>query len=162
MRNDSEFEELSRVVPLVHAVTSRIAITNITSSNNPEVLRAEGFTPESILCLSPESQKRFGSDGREMVALVDGANDDTTFARAVNTLQRMLEMHPRVLVHCHAGRSRSVAVVAAYMTHHTGISPEAALAYCISRRPCASVMPGLVHNLRVFAASSENQAYRDS
>jgi protein-tyrosine phosphatase len=56
------------------------------------------------------------SDGYRVVdaPLVDGPqNDPEAFAAAVETLIALLDRGERVLVHCSAGASRSVAVAAA-------------------------------------------------
>lgn len=145
-----ETEVIAKVVPCIHNITDRIAITNSPTANNPEALRRAGFSPEAILCLDAHSQARYGTDGRTVVKLVDGANDTVVFARAATTLETLLQKHGRVLVHCHAGRSRSIAVVAAHLCTTMGLSVAAALALVSARRPCASVMPGLIANLHTF------------
>lgn len=67
---------------------------------------------------------------RHKVGLYDGPGNDTmTFAAAIILLESLVKQNKRVLVHCHAGMSRSVMVVAAWLTYK-GIHPtlEAALA----------------------------------
>lgn len=50
------------------------------------------------------------------VGLVDGNGNNPIIAlAAVMTLQGLLQAGERVLIHCHEGKSRSVAVTAAYL-----------------------------------------------
>lgn len=53
-----------------------------------------------------------------------------------------------VLVHCFAGRSRSVAVVVAYLVAHGGLSLDAALAKVVAVRPHAAPNDGFMAALR--------------
>jgi protein-tyrosine phosphatase len=67
--------------------------------------------------------------------LQDGPGDDAPrFARAVELLACLVEEAAPVFVHCRAGRSRSAAVVAAFLMQSRGLSAEDALALVNSRR----------------------------
>ncbi len=60
---------------------------------------------------------------RHKIGLVDGrGNDPLTMAAALLLLHSLVNNGKKVLVHCHAGQSRSVMVVAMYCDL-TGISP---------------------------------------
>lgn len=55
----------------------------------------------------------------EFVELIDGAeNPPEIFLRAVRLLKELARNHSPVLVHCHAGQSRSAAVVFKYFMKH--------------------------------------------
>jgi hypothetical protein len=56
-----------------------------------------------------------------------------------------------VLVHCAEGRSRSAAVVAAYLIARKGMSAEEALEAVRKARPCASPKPLFVAALEAYA-----------
>ena len=61
---------------------------------------------------------------RHKVGLFDGpGNDVLTFVSAILLVESMMKNGKRVLVHCHAGMSRSVMVVAAWLTYK-GIKPS--------------------------------------
>lgn len=51
-------------------------------------------------------------------------------------------MSERVLVHCHAGKSRSARVVARYLVEHRGFAREAAIAHISARREI-HLLPGI-------------------
>lgn len=56
-----------------------------------------------------------------------------------------------VLVHCIAGVSRSVCIVAAYLIAACDMSYVAALAYIVSKRPCANPNFGFRMQLAKYA-----------
>ncbi|MFZ4703629.1 MAG: hypothetical protein ACOYMG_26600, partial [Candidatus Methylumidiphilus sp.] len=62
----------------------------------------------------------------------------------------MVEGSPSGLVHRHAGRSRSVTVVAGYLVQIKGLSPTAAYDYISTKRETAvqSGLPELLARLR--------------
>jgi protein-tyrosine phosphatase len=60
-------------------------------------------------------------------ALTPGNPTSEAFAEAVTALKSLVKSHGNVVVHCHHGLGRSVAVVAAYLVEAEGLSPEAAL-----------------------------------
>lgn len=75
--------------------------------------------------------------------MVDGPeNNFDAFRKLVQDLIEMVEGSPPVLVHCHAGRSRSVTVVAGYLVKTKGWTPHAAYEFIASKRETA-VQDGL-------------------
>ena len=71
----------------------------------------------------------------EIVELIDGpGNDPRRFRRAVETLAELVQEAPPVLVHCHAGRSRSAVVVAGYLMKARGLDPTEAVDFVDARR----------------------------
>lgn len=71
----------------------------------------------------------------ETFDLVDGpGNDSHVFCRAVETLTELARDAPPVLVHCHAGRSRSAVVVAGYLMRTRKLTATDALNYVDARR----------------------------
>ena len=70
--------------------------------------------------------------------LLDGeGNDSRIFRLVIDDLQRLVDAAPPVLVHCHAGRSRSAVVVAAYLMRLDHLNPEEAIKRIASRRGIA-------------------------
>ena len=98
---------------------------NVTSADGGEPLRfafvaqwpAAAESERSILCLdgcmAGTSREQARVERVEVVELIDGAgNSPETFLRAVRLLGEMAARYAPVLVHCHAGRSRSATVIA--------------------------------------------------
>ena len=81
-----------------------------------------------------------GVERIEMVELIDGAgNPPERFMRAVRLLGDMVVRHPPVLVHCHAGQSRSAAVVCKYFMQMEGDSLGDAMRRITSKRRVAII-----------------------
>ena len=84
------------------------------------------------------------------VELKDGpGNDFSVFQKAVGSLKELVEDFPQVLVHCHAGRSRSAVVVAAYLMQSLHLNPEEAEAMVKAKRDI-NIMPELRVLLSLF------------
>ncbi len=73
-------------------------------------------------------------------------------AEAVDWIERQWGEGRRVLVHCQAGKGRSVLIGAAALTRR-GVSPDDALALIRARRPIVTPTPGQIARLREFAAT---------
>jgi protein-tyrosine phosphatase len=105
-------------------ITPQIAIGNF--------LDAQQVSDEvdAILCLKEEccDERRTDIDVLA-VPLIDGkGNDWRQIEEAVNYIQDVVAVGERILVHCHAGRSRSVCIVAKYLMAAEGLTSGAALA----------------------------------
>ncbi|CRI67816.1 putative Dual specificity protein phosphatase [Thiocapsa sp. KS1] len=91
---------------------------------------------EALLCLKADCC----DEGREdvevlCIPLVDGPGNDLRDVReGVRFIADVVSAGGRILVHCHAGRSRSVAVVARYLVESRGMTRRAALALISAKR----------------------------
>lgn len=95
-------------------ITDDIWIGSASDAKDRDSLRRAGI--RSILCLDGcllgKQPDDLGVNQIEVVELVDGrGNKPEVFLRAVGLLKKLKMKHAPVLVHCHAGRSRSAAVV---------------------------------------------------
>jgi protein-tyrosine phosphatase len=123
----------------------KIAIGNYLDAQNAALLKEAGI--RSILCLDgclvDQSPQSLGVEEIKVVKLQDTiGNDPRVFARAVGTLAELVRSHCPVLVHCHAGQSRSVIVVAGFLMVDAGMDAAAAMAY-VGHRRVINVTPGL-------------------
>lgn len=126
-------------------ITDEIAIGNYLDAVDPDVLRAESI--RSILGLTRSLQGAnpalLGVEAIEVFPLEDGPNnDEALFRQIIETLARLVRDAAPVLVHCHAGRSRSVVVVAGYLMASLGITAQDALDRVAAKRD-AAVTPGV-------------------
>jgi dual specificity phosphatase 12 len=125
-------------------ITDAIWIGNYLDAADREGLRAVGI--RSILCLDGcMAGKGAASEIEriEVVELIDGAgNPPERFLRAVDLLKELSRSHAPVLVHCHAGQSRSAAVVCKYLMREEGESLPEAMRRITSKRK-VSIMAGL-------------------
>jgi protein-tyrosine phosphatase len=121
-------------------ITDGIAIGNYLDAQDRDLLRRESIA--SILGLTSAllntTAAEMGVRAIEIVPLIDlPGNDARLFRRAVDTLARLHHEAKPVLIHCHAGRSRSVVVVAGYLMRSLGISADEALARIAAKRDIA-------------------------
>jgi len=106
---------------------------------------------DAVLCLREDC-----CDGRTdidalCVPLIDGpGNSPGDIEDALDLIREVVTAGQRILVHCHAGRSRSVVVVARYLMRNRGLTVQAALDLIASRREiCLS--PGIEDLLTLSA-----------
>lgn len=79
----------------------------------------------------------------------DGENIHKYFGSTCRLLNKYMTGHNHhILVHCLAGRSRSVALVAAYALYHNVVSTaEDAILFLRQRRPCSNPNVGFLEQL---------------
>lgn len=136
-------------------ISDRIAIGNHLEARDADLIRRHGL--RSLLSLdgsvSESEAVALGLDDIIAIPLIDGpGNRPGQFRRAVNCLIALADpangLMP-VLVHCHAGRSRSAAVVAGWLMLTRGFSPDAAIAHVARIRDIAveDALLQLLHRL---------------
>jgi protein tyrosine phosphatase (PTP) superfamily phosphohydrolase (DUF442 family) len=130
-------------------ITDKIAIGNCEDAQDKEGIRAFGI--RSILCLNGlllgRSAESCGVEALRVFDLRDGpGNDPYVFEQAVTTVGKFAREFPNVLVHCQAGRSRSVIVVASHLMQTGGFSAGEAIDYIAQRREIA-LTHGIIHLL---------------
>jgi protein tyrosine phosphatase len=126
-------------------ITDSVAIGNRIDAHDPKLRSQHGFLGLISLdgSLTNEMASNLGYDDWVCTSMVDGPGNDVEFFRKlVQDLVDMAEGSPPVLVHCHAGRSRSVTVVAGYLMKTRGWTAQTAYDFISSKRDTA-VQAGL-------------------
>ncbi len=123
----------------VDEIDPTLGITSFRGAHESAVVNNMGY--RAVLCLAagmsgPSAQERNLEEISE-VPLNDGANPPSAFVNAVKELERLVDSHGKVLLHCHAGRSRAVAVAAAYLKRRDGLSALEALDAVRAKRDSA-------------------------
>ena len=131
-------------------ISDSIAIGNYLDAADTALHQAEGI--RSLLCLDGklrgQDAARLGLAELVAVPLIDGdGNDAGAFETAVRAVGRLAVQRPKLLVQCHAGRSRSVIVVAAHLMRTERLRPQVALQRVAERREIA-ITPGIERLLR--------------
>jgi protein-tyrosine phosphatase len=132
------------------AVTNSLLVGDADDADDTARVRDEAVT--TVLSLTHETPP---SDGYAVVdcPLVDGPrHDPAAFAAAVEELESRLAAGERVLVHCSAGASRSVAVAAAALALTAGVDVDAALDRVCAARGVAAPHPALADRARQYVA----------
>jgi protein-tyrosine phosphatase len=132
-------------------ITDRIWIGDSLDASDRESLAGAGIRSTLCLdgCLSGTKAEDLSLERIEVAELIDGAgNPPEKFLRAVQLLRELASKHPPVLVHCHAGRSRSAAVVCKYFMQHDGNNFGDAMRRITARRRVL-IMAGLQEALNL-------------
>ncbi|KAJ7468029.1 hypothetical protein FB451DRAFT_1369092 [Mycena latifolia] len=100
---------------------------------------------------------------RHQILLDDTAEADILvhFMPAITFIQAELDKGRGVLVHCQAGMSRSVTIVAAYLMYTQNIDPAAALDIIRKARPNVEPNPGFLLQLEIFHNAAFKISRRD-
>ena len=97
---------------MISKITEQVYI-----GDSDDARRADNKRFDAILNVAIDFDWRDGFKYRHKVGLFDGpGNHPATFFAAVALLESLVKSGKRVLVHCGAGMSRSVMVVAAWLT----------------------------------------------
>ena len=131
-------------------VTDSLLVGDAEDASDHDGIRAAGVTV--VLSLTHDSPAT-PARGYRVVdrPLVDGPqNDPERFAAAVDTLRSLLDDGERVLVHCSAGASRSVAVAAAAHALGEGLDADEALATVRAERGVSALHPVLADRARAY------------
>ncbi|KAF7318817.1 hypothetical protein HMN09_00217000 [Mycena chlorophos] len=100
---------------------------------------------------------------RHQISLDDTEETDVLvhFIPAITFIQAELDKGRGVLVHCQAGMSRSVTIVAAYLMYTQNIDTEAALDLIRKARPNIDPNPGFLLQLEIFHKAAFKISRRD-
>ncbi|KAJ6487779.1 hypothetical protein C8R45DRAFT_994291 [Mycena sanguinolenta] len=95
---------------------------------------------------------------RHQILLDDTEEADVLahFIPAITFIQAELDKGRGVLVHCQAGMSRSVTIVAAYLMYTKNIDTQAALDIIRQARPNIDPNPGFLQQLEIFHQAAFN------
>ncbi|MFC2993218.1 dual specificity protein phosphatase family protein [Halomonas tibetensis] len=123
---------------------------NIAVGNFHDARNATKEELDAVLCLATDC---CSEDNDELnilcVPLVDGAGNEQRFIEdAIDFIHDIVSNGERILVHCHAGRSRSVCMVARYFMIKQGNTSHQALAR-ISAKRNIFLSPGIEELLKI-------------
>ena len=126
-------------------ITENIAIGNFVDAK--DVTKSE---VDAILCLIDDC---CSEDNEEfdvvVIPLVDAAgNDKRNFKDATDYIDDVVNDGDKILVHCHAGRSRSVCIVARYFMIKHKLTSHQALAKIEEKREIY-LSPGIEEILKL-------------
>ena len=123
-------------------ITDSIWIGNHLDAADKRAQKAAGIKAVLCLdgCMNGNSAAEAGVERVEVLELIDGkGNRPEKFLRAVRFLRELVAKRSRVLVHCHAGQSRSAAVVCKYFMQVDGDSLGEAMKRITGKRRVAIV-----------------------
>jgi hypothetical protein len=118
-------------------IWNNIAIGNSLEARSLDLLREHSIAAVLSLdgSLRGTRAEELGIRTLRAFELADGpGNSIYVFRTAVDALVELAGTGERVLVHCHAGRSRSPVVVAGFLIKTQAMDPEAAMSFVAARR----------------------------
>ena len=124
------------------SITDKIWIGNYLDARDSAAKTKAGIRAILCLdgCLADANAEELGVERVEIVQLIDGSgNPPEKFLRAVKLLRDLTSKHAPVLVHCHAGQSRSAAVVCKYFMQEEGDSLSDAMRRITCKRRVAII-----------------------
>jgi protein-tyrosine phosphatase len=133
-------------------ITERIYLGKSNSATNLQVLTQLGIT--HILMVGYDLEAVFPQSFiYKHIKLDDKENSDiySKFEEAIE----FINLGEKVLVHCHAGVSRSATIVIAYLMKKYNLSVEDAIQKCKNGRNCIKPNRGFVSALKQYSFSLE-------
>ncbi len=117
-----------------------IWVGSYEAARNVAMLKKKGFSAVLNVSLDDRMFSEYPHDWRLLhFPLYDGdAIPAATFREAIDFLVLCRSERRRTLLHCAAGVSRSVTIMAAYLMKIKGMSPADALLHIMERRPEAA------------------------
>lgn len=105
-------------------ITENIAIGNIIDIKN---ISSRVF--DSVLCLIENccSEEEEEYDVMNIPLKDSSGNSSVSIKNAIDFIDDAVSYNEKILVHCHAGRSRSVCIVARYLMLKQGLTSQQAL-----------------------------------
>lgn len=131
-------------------VADRLFVGSVGAAHNREALQREGIT--HVLCVAGGLPQPYPGEFSYLTVAVNDspAEDITAHFEACFAFLDSAFSSGGALVHCFAGKSRSVTVLAAYLMRTTQCTLQAALAMIQAVRPAACPNSGFMVQLRRF------------
>lgn len=131
-------------------ITDSIAVGNQAAAHDSDLRASEGFLGVVSLdgSIDWDLAEAKGYDDFYGLRLIDGpGNSEQDLLQALTALVQMVEDSAPVLVHCHAGRSRSVSLVACYLAYQRKVSLAHAYSEVAAKREVA-IQDGLPETMQ--------------
>lgn len=147
-------------------ITDKIAIGSHISPYPPFQIIVNMNYPYNGAIHNLIQRKKHTFDNRHYIIYTLGINDDRTFSivpiltQLLSLLRDECETHKgaRILFHCFAGKSRSVAAALAYLVEIDKMKYEDALSLVKEKRPLVAMNIGFQKELETFYGEDEIEA----
>ena len=152
-------EEIADITKGPSEILDFIYLGSEEHSSNSKQLKENNIT--HILNVAKGCKNHFEDEiTYKNLQIFDNCEEDITqiFEEAFEFIERVRMEGGRVLVHCHAGISRSATIVTAYIMKTQGLSVDEALKIVKERRKCAAPNFGFMLKLMNFESTVKKQA----
>ncbi|GAQ82139.1 Dual specificity phosphatase [Klebsormidium nitens] len=159
-KDEQRAEKLSSAVATVAAmkldsepilIEEGLYVGSVGAACNKEALDRLGIT--HIVCVMAQWESPFPTEyTHHQIRIMDTTQASLLvhLDPAIEFVTKAREEGGRVLVHCFAGRSRSISVATAVLMKQHSISMDEALARLREKRPIMSPNPGFIEQLRRY------------
>ncbi|UJR26699.1 hypothetical protein I4U23_008015 [Adineta vaga] len=133
-------------------IDDHIWLGDIDSSKNHQALDDLNITHIlTVLDFSPERSKDDRRIRKHIHAYDLHTNDlIAEFESCYQFIDQAVNKNQNILIHCHAGMSRSATIACAYLMKKYNLSYETALEQLRTKRPCVYPNPGFANQLRLY------------
>jgi protein-tyrosine phosphatase len=136
-------------------ILNDVAIGNIKAGSNFPHLKKENIS--AIVCAIPTLPypvEHYSSNGFSLFHIPIDDSPEVDIGKWFNDVSDFIMvnrlMNRKILVHCHAGMSRSVALTCAFLMNLFGCDDVKALYWIRDKRPCINVNPGFLRQLATY------------
>lgn len=137
-------------------IIERLAVGNVYVGRDLDYLKEHNFT--AVVCCIPQLPHPPAEYQKRNISLLHIPIDDHPqvniskwFDIAIDFIHTHQCLQRQVLVHCHAGMSRSVTIVTSYIIWKHAWNHIQALQMVRKQRPCILVNPGFIYQLETWA-----------
>lgn len=132
-----------------------VAVGNIRAGSNLPLLKKHGISV--IVCAIPElplPMETYRSNNFSVFHIPIDDSPSVNIAKWFDDCSDFIMAHrlmnQKVLVHCHAGMSRSVSLTCAFLINLFCCDEVRALFWIRDKRPCINVNPGFLRQLTAY------------
>lgn len=136
-------------------ILNDVAVGNIRAGSDLDHLRTQGISV--IICaipILPRSIEDYKKYGMSLLHIpIDDAPEvdiERWFDGSSDFIMSNRLMNRKILVHCHAGMSRSVSIVCAFLINLFRCDYVRCLYWIREKRPCIAVNPGFMRQLASY------------
>lgn len=137
-------------------ILNDVAVGNIRAAKNLSDLKANGIS--AVICAIPNLPFPVETYKRNGISLFHIPIDDSPdvdierwFDDASDFVMAHRLLHKKVLIHCHAGMSRSVSLTCAFLMNLFRCNDVKAMYWIRDKRPCVAVNPGFLRQLASYS-----------
>ena len=138
-------------------IQDRLYLGNMNSANNSGMLRRLRITHVLTICPMRPNQERGLKYLHVSIEDTPSARISQQFSRCIRFIHEVLTGGGVLLVHCHAGISRSATIIIAYLMKVKRMSYPEAVGCVYRSRPIIKPNIGFVQQLQDFAASLQRR-----
>jgi protein-tyrosine phosphatase len=137
-------------------ILNDVAVGNIRAAKNLTELKANGIS--AVICAIPNlpySTETYKKHGFSVFHIpIDDSPDvdiERWFDDASDYIMANRLLKKKILVHCHAGMSRSVSLTCAFLMNLFRCNDVKAMYWIRDKRPCVAVNPGFLRQLASYS-----------